>query len=392
MKKMLSTVFAFVLAAGIPTGFAAEAEIELSVKKEARAALARGVDYLLNQQNEDGSWQNHPAITALAITALHESGLQEQKPEIPAAVEKGREYVLDFVQDNGAIYNTEMGYINYTTAVSLSALAIIDKEADRDIMREARHYLIDSQLDEDHPEHPTKPDNPFYGGIGYGSAGPTRPDLSNTQLALEALYLTEHLDKETEYAEKSELAWDKALKFLEEVQNVPADAGKAWVVADSDDPNMDGGFIYKPTESKATSKLQKQGEDVEGLRSYGSMTYAGLKSMIYAELDKDDYRVKAAVDWARNNYVLSENPGMGAEGHYYYLQTFAKALNAYGKGTLETEAGKVRNWREDLLLKLIELQKADGQWFNEKHSRWMESIPELVTAYSLIAMEVALSE
>ena len=37
--------------------------------------------------------------------------------------------------------------------------------------------------------------------------------------------------------------------------------------------------------------------DDGGLRSYASMTYAGLKSMIYAGLDRDDPRVKAALDY-----------------------------------------------------------------------------------------------
>ena len=392
MKTLLSSLIAFTLLGVSQLYTAAAAEVELSIEKEARAAIERGVEFLLDTQTESGSWKRHPAITGLACVALHESNLAQQKPEINAAIQKGREYILGFVKDNGAISPKSGDYINYTTSVCLSALAIIDEEEDRDVMRQARHFLIDSQLDEDHAEHPTKPGNPFYGGIGYGSAGPTRPDINNTSYALEALHLTEHLDKDTEYARKSKLAWEKAVMFLKEVQNIPDHAGQDWDVGDSEDPNMDGGFIYKPTASKATQKLQKQGKDVQDLLSYGSMTYAGLKSMIYADLDKDDYRVQAAVQWARDNYDLSENPGMGPEGYYYFLQTFAKALDAFGQDTLKTTDGEVHNWREDVLLKLIELQKADGHWVNERHGRWMESIPELVTSYALTAMEVALSE
>jgi len=62
------------------------------------------------------------------------------------------------------------------------------------------------------------------------------------------------------------------------------------------------------------------------LRSYGSMTYAGLKSMIYAGLTQDDPRVKAALEFIRKNYTLEENPGQGQRGLYYYYQTFAKAM------------------------------------------------------------------
>ena len=72
-----------------------------------------------------------------------------------------------------------------------------------------------------------------------------------------------------------------------------------------------------------------------GLRSYGSMTYAGLKSMIYAGVGPDDPRVKAAFKWAQKHYDLKTNPGMGTAGLYYYYHTFAKALDAMGVDRVE---------------------------------------------------------
>ena len=66
------------------------------------------------------------------------------------------------------------------------------------------------------------------------------------------------------------------------------------------------------------------------------MTYAGLKSMIYAGLTKDDPRVKAAMEWIGKNWTLDENPGMqyadpsdpasAQSGLYYYYHTLARAL------------------------------------------------------------------
>ena len=44
------------------------------------------------------------------------------------------------------------------------------------------------------------------------------------------------------------------------------------------------------------------------------MTYAGLKSFLYAGVGKDDPRVKAAIEWVRKHYTLDENPNMGANG------------------------------------------------------------------------------
>ncbi len=65
-----------------------------------------------------------------------------------------------------------------------------------------------------------------------------------------------------------------------------------------------------------------------GLRSYASMTYAGLKSMIFAGLTPDDPRVEAALTFIRKNYSLETNPGMGDAGLFYYYHTFAKSLTA----------------------------------------------------------------
>jgi squalene-hopene/tetraprenyl-beta-curcumene cyclase len=366
-------------------------KIDESLVREATASIQRAVNYLTDRQMEDGSWLHHPAITGLITMALLNSH-SKLNPQIRNdAVEKGRQFMLKFVQKDGSIWmaNVEMEYPNYTTAICLATLAMINNPEDEQILRNARKFLIDSQLDEDNKDNPTKKDNPSYGGIGYGKAGAGAPDLSNTQWALEALYLTEYLDKEPksknpEDAKKADLAWGNAVMFLNRLQHVPESNDQVWVVKDKNDPNY-GGFVYKPDESKADEKFEQK-----GLRSYGSMTYAGLKSMIYAKLKKDDPRVKAAVEWASKNYTLDQNPGMGPEGHYYYLITFAKAHAVLGDETIVTPDGKKYQWRADMVRKLLELQKGKGEWYNDKHGRWMESIPELATAYSLMAMEAAL--
>ena len=64
------------------------------------------------------------------------------------------------------------------------------------------------------------------------------------------------------------------------------------------------------------------------LRSYGSISYAGMMSFAYARVEKDDDRVRAVIDWLGSNYTLDENPGMGQEGLYYYYHLMAKALSA----------------------------------------------------------------
>ena len=117
------------------------------------------------------------------------------------------------------------------------------------------------------------------------------------------------------------------------------------------------------------------------------MSYAGLLSYIYADLKKDDPRVLAVYDWLKENYTLEENPGMGQQGLYYYYHTMAKALSACDVNVLRLTHEKTIDWRKELSLKLINLQKNDGYWVNET-GRWWEADPVLVTAYAMISLDI----
>ena len=118
------------------------------------------------------------------------------------------------------------------------------------------------------------------------------------------------------------------------------------------------------------------------------MTYAGLKSMIYAGLSKDDPRVESALGFIRKNYSVDENPGMGQQGLYYYYHTFAKALNLLKVETITDSAGKSHDWRAELVTALSKRQKADGSWTNPA-DRFLEGDANLVTAYGLLALSHA---
>ena len=146
--------------------------------------------------------------------------------------------------------------------------------------------------------------------------------------------------------------------------------------------NPDGGFYYTPA---AGGTSQAGTTATGGLRSYGSMTYAGLKSMIFAGVGPDDPRVKAAVGWIRQNYELQSNPGIGNAGLYYYYHTFAKALDAMGQATVEDKDGTRHDWRAELTALLAQRQRADGAWVNE-NDRWLEGDANLVTSYALLAL------
>ena len=100
---------------------------------------------------------------------------------------------------------------------------------------------------------------------------------------------------------------------------------------------------------------------------------------------------EAVKEWLRANYTVEENPALGLEGLYYYYLVMAKALTLSDLGTLETKEGKTVNWREQLALKLFNLQQADGSWINS-NGRWWEKDPALDTAFSLIALDMICSK
>jgi squalene-hopene/tetraprenyl-beta-curcumene cyclase len=176
-------------------------------------------------------------------------------------------------------------------------------------------------------------------------------------------------------------AIQRALIFVSRCQNLPTEHNTTEFASKVGD----GGFYYTIA---AGGSSQAGADENGGLRSYGSMTYAGLKSMIYAGVDKDDQRVKAAKDWIAKHYTLEENPGMAAAGLYYYYHTFAKTMKVLGDDTLKDDAGKEHNWREELVATLAKSQQANGSWTNA-NERWLEGDPNLVTGYVLLALSYA---
>lgn len=145
-------------------------------------------------------------------------------------------------------------------------------------------------------------------------------------------------------------------------------------------------------EAKVEVRSVPAWQGISRLRAYGSMTYAGFKSLIYAKLPRNDSRVAAAHDWIRRNYTLAENPGVGTDGQYYYYLTFARAMSAWGEPMIEVikpdGSSDSRGWAMDLIDQLSSMQNADGS-FRSVDDRWMENNPTLITAYALLALQHA---
>ncbi len=364
IKKQYGFILAlFFVFALVQNGGAAHHETDGAyheLNQRVLASIDRGLEWLKGQQDGEGLFASHPGITALALTAfLRHPENRYAEAEHPF-IQKGIRKLVELQRPDGAIYNVEMqpALPNYNTAIAIMALASTGNPAYADVIEKAQGFLKALQV--------TDEESVYYGGIGYGSR-PGVKDLSNLNIAIQALKESGSDDQDV---------WNKAIKFLERTQNRSESNDQAWA-------GNDGGFIYSPDgESKA-------GTDAAGSpRSYASMTYAGLLSFIYANVDKDDERVQAAFKWIKKHFTLEENYGMGSQGLYYHYHTMAKALRLYGDTTFVDAKGVAHDWYREFAEKMIELQKPEGFWVNEE-SRWMEADPRLVTAYIILALDTA---
>ncbi|NWK57156.1 hypothetical protein HW115_16155 [Verrucomicrobiaceae bacterium N1E253] len=349
----------------------------LSIKLEMKRAIERGNAYLKTQQDKEGYWREpkYPAYTALALTAAMRSPSHEKAEYI----DKGYAWLAKQQKDDGGIYGKGLGTYNTSTAI-VALVSTGDKTYHPAILK-ARRFLINQQADWD-----TKgqADNKYDGGIGYGGSY-NHSDMSNTYLAIEALRLSRSIAQDNAEGKQPELNWDAAIQFISRTQNLKATNDQLGI-------SDDGSFNYFPGDSKAGHNTNPDG--TKTLRGYGSMSYAGLLSMIYADLDASDPRVVAVKKWAGNNYSVKENPGMatkedptlGQQGLYYYYHAMAKALAAANIDKLPLQGGKKADWRKDIASELLTAQREDGSWLN-KNSRWWESDPVLVTAYAVLTLE-----
>lgn len=405
------TYFYLFLFASLVTGPVAQAD---SSKNQTDAQKSReqleesfraGVQYQMDQYlDKSGAWpgpKGEPdvAMTAMVVDALAD-GPETYRQKYQEEYRSGVQYILDARQENGSILDAGKipRLVTYKTSLAIMALVSAksvesrqkEKKKIQKTIDAAKEFLTNTQFSESY--HNVGRGHPYHGGFDYDhQEGKPDADLSNTQFALEALDAA-NLPEDHE-------VWKRAAVFLQRTQNFSETNDlKEFFREKGLEIGNDGGFMYYPGKSYGGNKTLPNGREIA--RSYGSMTYAGLKSYIYANLDKDDPRVKAAYRWIQRNYTLSRNPGMarkqnperGKMALYYYYHTFAKALDRWGKKYVfsrndQGEKEEKHHWARELTGKLYELQHEDGYWKNDQ-GRWMEDYPVLVTSYSLMALNI----
>jgi len=377
MPKVLTLLLAVLTARGFASDY--------------QPAIDRGTRWLLSHQNPDGGFGPYGeeeylrlkntsdlGITAFALYALAKN-LPALKGSDNPSVSQAVDFLLSRQQENGGFYDKkDSTLLNYKTSVALLALNTLGRVQYADAISKATAFIKDQQFGAAGGDAQNESVND--GGIGYGSRE-KKPDLSNSQFAAEAL-------GEAGVSGSDEL-WKRLVVFVSRCQN-----------AESLDPLLrehgigttgDGGFRYGPDQTRGPTETLDDG--VQVFSSYGSMTYAALKTLLYAYVQKTDPVARQAFAWISRNFTVKENPGMatrqnpkaGLEGLYYYYHTMAKTLSLYGEPIIKDKRGVEHRWAKELGDHLVSLQKKDGSWQNTSE-RWWEKIRALDTAYAMIAL------
>lgn len=328
-----------------------------------KAVTDKALAFFKGAQKEKGDFfpkAGEPGLTALIVAALLRSGV----PADNAVIAKSVAYLEGNVQKDGGVY--QKGQANYMTNLALVTFKELNTGGKYDkVIANAIAFIKGLQNDAD-------PKSLEHGGVGYD--GKTRPDLSNTHFMVEALLAAG--------VSKDDPSIKKALVYVSRCQNLKSEFNDQPFATKAAEEDA-GGFVYNPADQDNAKSPKRT--DAGGLRSEGGMTYAGLKSFLYAGVGKDDPRVKAAIGWVRKHYSVTENPGLKDSGLYYYYTTFAKAMDALGEDPFVDAKGAKHDWKQELFDELKKRQQADGSWKNANPA-FLEGVPELATAFALMAL------
>ncbi len=337
---------------------------------DVKAVVEKALGFFKTAQKDAGNFATdpragEPGLSALVAAALIKNGVPADNPTVAKALK----YLESKIQKDGGVY--DRGLSNYMTCLAIMVFKEANAGGKYDkIIEAAVKYVKSLQF----ADGLTEKDAAF-GGAGYDKPGPkARPDMSNTHFMVEALLAAG--------VSKDDPSITRALTYIGRSQNLESEFNALAFAKKANDADK-GGFVYNLADADNPKSDKRTAEG--GLRSEGGMTYAGLKSFLYAGVGKDDKRVKAAVDWVRKHYTVTENPGQKDAGLYYYYHTFAKAMDALGEDPFVDAKGVKHDWRQELFDELKKRQRADGSWVNS-NGAFAEGVPELATAFAVLAL------
>jgi hypothetical protein len=333
-----------------------------------RAAIERGLRYLADKQNPDGSWTSdagnkvnddyvvnekgqsvhHVGVTALGVLAFLAAGHVPGRGPYGAVVDRAVGFVLSRVQPSGFIAadQTRMYSHAFATLALAEVYGMSRAPELREKLQSAVEFTIKCQNDT--------------GGWRYVPFT-VDSDMSVTVCQVVALRAARNVGIKVPQS-----TIDRALRYVVESAITSEDGGSG-----SDEV---GAFLYQPSSTRFN-------------RSSFSLTAAGLTTLFQAGLYDNESlasyvkrrnirkspvpRVDDTVDYMRRHYrIVRQTP----EHYYYYYGNYYAAQAMYNVGGKDPEIWE--KWYEMVRRDLLELQRVqkgpDGA--GPTYSTWLSNV------------------
>ncbi|MEL7249935.1 MAG: prenyltransferase/squalene oxidase repeat-containing protein [Bacteroidota bacterium] len=347
-------------------------------QSSAELSRNKAVQYLLDQQQSDGSWRSttHGILkggipyTAYIADALQESGNASWTPKRLA---QAYSFLLERVDQQGAVGyegSRVIEYPVYATAYAYRVAHHTGLPTSDSTLQKMQRFLLNQQFVQ---TRGIEPWHEAYGAWGFGELNLPNSevghvDLSHTRRVLEAL-------RQSDLPEDHPV-WKNASVFLDRIQN------------------PDGGFCS----SSHTLGANKADDQDHKCVSYATATADGVLALASLPHPPTE-SLQAAANWLLNNEnwkapsgITPERPGNWDKVlFYYHLAVRAQAYHVLEDLSL-LPAKKSRKWRAELTTALQDRQKVDGSFSNPWGAPNKEDDPLLATALVIRALNAALEE
>jgi hypothetical protein len=373
--------------------------IKMELREQAPAisdAVKKGVAAIRKLQEGNGSFVDRSGsfarefpvgVTSLALMALLHSGVKADDPTLKSgfAFVRGQSFkktyevaaVLMLLETKYLPLGGVQDIADLTEEKAREAIQGSITKDDKALAEKATRWLID---------HQTKA-----GTWGYPE-GEEVYDHSNTQYALLALKSAARMGVRV-----PESAWRKAAAHWLDCQRIGG-AKKIPLRIEGYEGQDSGVSETKADETFLPGPWGYLVEKPEGTeifdQGYGSMTCAGLTSLLIAEselaaqkkLDDElrkqiDLAKKQGLAWLQDNYTIRGAPpmaGFWSQFHYYYLYSLERVGVLYGIRTLGGH-----DWYLEGAVLLCRTQREDGSWLS------YDDIPVLDTSFALLFLKRA---
>ena len=329
-------------------------------------AMRRGADFLLADQNKNGSWGSatrtkglniyasipgshhafRAACTAMAIEALWESGLAASDPKVQDSIDRAEAWLFENLEavrraDKTAIYNV------WTHTYAIQALARMSKEKVGDKERQARiEDLIANQLDR------LRRYESVDGGWGYYDFryGTKRPSSSSTSFVSAATLVAFHDATGSGF----EMPEDMTKRAIDSIQR-QRKSNNTYVYSEPHKMRPMGSI------NRAGGSLGRSQACNIALRLHGDKTITD--AVLIEWLDRLTAR-NGWLDIGRKRPRPHES-WFAVAGYFFYFGHYyaARCIEALPSDTPEQQA-TVKRQQNQLAAILLRLQEGDGSWWD----------------------------